>query len=399
MKKILFTGLLLSIALTISAQHQMQVWQDGVPTSFAVAEVDSITFCEKTPIVAGKIVGTMCCVDTINQCSIQGYFIITTTNDSILTFSNDVRIEKYYGIGGVYGVEYDIPFTFTFELLESSDNDYVHYEIPISNTMLPSMRYSIEDFRQAYVKRLNYDSIEYRPFIEDGKEWLVVAATNEVFWTKKYYIAEDTTVNNQLCKKLMYHFVDYVRDTTYTNLLYCIFEEDKKVYYYPSDITHLTQPILLYDFGAEIGDTISLGGQPNDNYAQISYEIVDTLTLENQGECFRGLQCIPSENEPDFIMDGDSIYSYLYYYESIGSIFDPFEKGLWNAEHMTGRISWLYECRVNNDVIYLDTRSGTMLSVENVSPSIPSAQKIIKDGQVLILRNGKTYTMQGQEVK
>ena len=44
MKKILFIGLLLSIALTISAQHQMQVWQDGVPTSFAVAEVDSITF-------------------------------------------------------------------------------------------------------------------------------------------------------------------------------------------------------------------------------------------------------------------------------------------------------------------------------------------------------------------
>ena len=38
-------------------------------------------------------------------------------------------------------------------------------------------------------------------------------------------------------------------------------------------------------------------------------------------------------------------------------------------------------------------------AVENVSPSIPSAQKIIKDGQVLILRNGKTYTMQGQEVK
>lgn len=155
MKKILFIGLLLSIALTISAQRQMQVWQDGVPTSFAVAEVDSITFCEKTPIVSGKIVGTMCCVDTINQCSIQGYFIITTTNDSILTFSNDVKIEKYYGIGGVYGVEYDIPFTFTFELLESSDNDYVHYEIPISNTMLPSMSYSIEDFRQAYVKRLN----------------------------------------------------------------------------------------------------------------------------------------------------------------------------------------------------------------------------------------------------
>ena len=44
MKKILFIGLLLSIALTISAQRQMQVWQDGVPTNFAVAEIDSVMF-------------------------------------------------------------------------------------------------------------------------------------------------------------------------------------------------------------------------------------------------------------------------------------------------------------------------------------------------------------------
>ena len=53
MKKILFIGLLLSIALTISAQRQMQVWQDGVPTSFAVAEVDSITFNKayNTPLI------------------------------------------------------------------------------------------------------------------------------------------------------------------------------------------------------------------------------------------------------------------------------------------------------------------------------------------------------------
>ena len=51
MKKILFIGLLLSIALTISAQRQMQVWQDGVPTSFAVAEIDSVTFIKETPMI------------------------------------------------------------------------------------------------------------------------------------------------------------------------------------------------------------------------------------------------------------------------------------------------------------------------------------------------------------
>ena len=46
MKKILFFGMLWSIASITFAQRQMQVWQDGVPTSFAVTEIDSVTFNE-----------------------------------------------------------------------------------------------------------------------------------------------------------------------------------------------------------------------------------------------------------------------------------------------------------------------------------------------------------------
>ena len=37
--------------------------------------------------------------------------------------------------------------------------------------------------------------------------------------------------------------------------------------------------------------------------------------------------------------------------------------------------------------------------IENVQGDEVQSTKVIKDGQVLILRNGKTYTMQGQEVK
>lgn len=154
MKKILFFGLLLSIASISFAQRQIQIWQNGVSTNFAVAEVDSVTFEDKNTL-SGKIVGTICCMDTINQCTKQGYFIITTVNDSILTFSDEVRIDKYYGIDGVYAVEYDIPFQFTFKLLNLFDEDYVHYRLPNSNAMLPSMDHPIGHFRQALVKRLN----------------------------------------------------------------------------------------------------------------------------------------------------------------------------------------------------------------------------------------------------
>jgi hypothetical protein len=63
---------------------------------------------------------------------------------------------------------------------------------------------------------------------------------------------------------------------------------------------------------------------------------------------------------------------------------------------------------------YLDVDNGEVI-VKNVGFSIgtkqnldeaiehletaPSATKVLHDGQILILRNGKTYTMQGQEVK
>ena len=38
-------------------------------------------------------------------------------------------------------------------------------------------------------------------------------------------------------------------------------------------------------------------------------------------------------------------------------------------------------------------------SIENISSDLPSATKVLRDGQILIIRNGKTYTLQGQEVK
>ena len=44
MKKILFVASMLAMVLSLSAQRQMYVWQDGVKTTYEVANVDSITF-------------------------------------------------------------------------------------------------------------------------------------------------------------------------------------------------------------------------------------------------------------------------------------------------------------------------------------------------------------------
>jgi hypothetical protein len=53
--KIVVVTLLCLFSLTLSAQKHMYVWQDGVKTTFAVADVDSITFTDETEDSSQKV--------------------------------------------------------------------------------------------------------------------------------------------------------------------------------------------------------------------------------------------------------------------------------------------------------------------------------------------------------
>lgn len=240
------------------------------------------------------------------------------------------------------------------------------------------------------------DAIEYRPFVENGKQWLVVCATHEVFWTKKYYIAEDTVIDNRTCKRLMCRTVDYEKKTDITEPYSIIYEEDKKVYYYPADNTFST-PVLLYDFGAEVGDMVLLGGQLGNTYEQVSYIMREPLVLEKGGECFRGMQASLKDEEPIEI-EGEEVYSLFQWYEGIGSIFEPFEKTTWN-KYMSGPLYRLYECRINDDIIYSNTMGLILANYLVKSASNISVNKVFNNGQIFILHDGKRYNLLGAEVK
>ena len=86
MKKILFFGMLWSIASITFAQRQMQVWQDGMPTSFAVAEVDSITFEENIDPNVKQLLGVW-----------EGYETVYTLNFIILNFFDNGILDYYQG--------------------------------------------------------------------------------------------------------------------------------------------------------------------------------------------------------------------------------------------------------------------------------------------------------------
>jgi hypothetical protein len=83
-------------------------------------------------------------------------YIITDKNDSILTFNNEIKVLAYVGTTGIYGIDnHEIPFEFTYNLLEPANDDYIHYILPVSNALFPPMLYPIECFKQAKVKPLN----------------------------------------------------------------------------------------------------------------------------------------------------------------------------------------------------------------------------------------------------
>ncbi len=127
----------------------------SIPLSGQPIKLQTITLCNEntdaTSNISGVVVGTISCLD-INKDTRKGYYIITDTKDSILTFSDNIQIPTNYNAMGIYGVSsYQIPFRFSFVYLEPSDTDYVDYEIPASNAMLPGLPYLVEHFKQARI--------------------------------------------------------------------------------------------------------------------------------------------------------------------------------------------------------------------------------------------------------
>lgn len=95
----------------------------------------------------------------------------------------------------------------------------------------------------------------YRPFIEEGKTWVTFSSNGYVPVSLRYdTIAGDTIVCGKKCKRWKQRYVvrgtGEVRDYTIA-----AFEENKKVFFFFRGDTH---PRLMFDFGAQVGDTLSV---------------------------------------------------------------------------------------------------------------------------------------------
>lgn len=78
----------------------------------------------------GVIIGTLGCYDKEYENVLHGYFIDIDQKDTFLTFHLDMQepILVQWGTRAIYEIE--IPYRFTYRVLEPNDDMYVDFELP-----------------------------------------------------------------------------------------------------------------------------------------------------------------------------------------------------------------------------------------------------------------------------
>ena len=183
-------------------------------------------------------------------------------------------------------------------------------------------------------------------------------------------------------------------------------EEDKQVYFYYDNTEY-----LLYDFGAQVGDQLQIfSGINNYNYYDYYETYTHVVTRREYLDDGRiKLTSIPFFGDPVPDDINENNYLSVTWIEGVGSEHGIVHNNINNLPGMG--TEWLLcayrddECRYTTDdpeyaplgCVY--NEGDVINAVEHVSASTPSVQKIIKEGQLLILRDGKTYNVMGMEIK
>lgn len=186
-------------------------------------------------------------------------------------------------------------------------------------------------------------------------------------------------------------------------------DEDNRVYFLRDGVEY-----VLYDFTAEIGDTVEIFAGIN-NYPQdttYTHVVTGKDTLEN-GACRMMLEVV-FPDETSSVENAQKVW--LAGLGSIDGIVHNAAKRTSNAHaapsktaHSSDTQTSVMLCAWREDSCLYTTNhpdydtfgcvyNQEPTSVEDISTSQSSYQKIIREGQFLILHNGKTYSVMGIEL-
>lgn len=219
--------------------------------------------------------------------------------------------------------------------------------------------------------------------------------------TYKYVFGKDILINDKTYVELMRYSTT---DTTEMGTYICAlrFTENKKVYIHYDNAEY-----LLYDFDVQIGDTLELfaGIQYYKHQKTYTHTVTNIDTLDN-GKAQITLDAILLTEQSNNIVHEERFPKT--WIEGLGSIDGIVHNNATLLEG--GGISVLLcayhndECRYTTDNPYYTPlgciyNEGDIIdAVESVIAPAPSTQKIIYNGQLFILRDGKTYNAMGIEV-
>ena len=217
--------------------------------------------------------------------------------------------------------------------------------------------------------------------------------------TMIYQLEGDTTINQQVYTKLVYTITNYsATEKWYSGALR--FTEDKKVYIYYDNTEY-----LLYDFDVQIGDTLDVfAGIDYYDFHKTYPHVVTNVNKLDDGRLQFYLDAIvrdeylnQEEKFPKTWIEGVGSVDGIIHNNAIIGVDGNGKTALLCAYHND-------ECRYVTDnpnytplgCVY---NEGDVINAEeSVSVSAPSVQKIIKEGQLLIIRDGKVYNVMGVEV-
>ena len=229
--------------------------------------------------------------------------------------------------------------------------------------------------------------------------------------TFSYTLENDSIVAND---KIFYQLArQSTKDTATTKsvvgALHFGKDEDNRVYFLRDGVEY-----VLYDFTAEIGDTVEIFAGIN-NYPQettYTHVVVDKDTTED-GACRMFLEVVFPDETNASAENAEKVW--LAGLGSVDGIVHNAAKRTSNAHAAPSRSdsseteSSVMLCAWREDSCLYTTNypdyetfgcvyNQDPTSVEDISTSQSSYQKIIREGQFLILHNGKTYSVMGIEL-
>ena len=216
---------------------------------------------------------------------------------------------------------------------------------------------------------------DYRPFVEEGKEWYVAILDDSGITYEgilHYSMSGDTIIQGHTCKKWQWEERTPVGKVIRSGQLPPVYEESKKVFFYPEGAD---TPLLFFDFGAQKSDKYTIYDVNTPSFAE---EV--TMTGCYWTDELYSPQC---GRLPVYKVEGSPVIMSEGWIEGVGYLHGPVPSYVPVTDgEGRERQTMLLDCRVNENIIFTSKHGLrlTNLCDEDYHPFVEEGKEWILGG-------------------